>query len=221
VAEPEPAPRARGAGSRAAPGATPAPVAPPPSLLDRVFGAARQPVAVAGAGAALIVAAVAVFLRKRKDEGALHRGRPRGNRHLGRCPTHRQAEGGRRGWGRCHRAAGPAREPDAILVEETAPPSARAAPARPVPMPVPPPAPEAAGGWRRTRTTSIPSRTRSPARPASTSTSRIRWRSRLPHGLRPVRPGRGNHQEGRRARARPLRPAQQADRYLLRLGQCG
>jgi len=142
---PEPAPTP--APEVVTPAPAPAPVAPPPSLLDRVlalFGSMWLWLALAGA---LILAALAVFLRKRKDEG--------------RSIEDELAETG--SWaalgdtGKSKAAAAGAaaaivprtrpESPDAILVEETSPPAARATPEaapRPVPAPAPAPAPAAA-----------------------------------------------------------------------------
>jgi pilus assembly protein FimV len=142
---PEPAPTP--APEVVTPAPSPAPVAPPPSLLDRVlalFGSMWLWLALAGA---LILAAVAVFLRKRKDEG--------------RSIEDELAETG--SWaalgdtGKSKAAAAGAaaaivprarpERPDSILVEETSPPAARATPEaapRPVRAPAPAPAPEAA-----------------------------------------------------------------------------
>jgi pilus assembly protein FimV len=144
--EPAPEPTPSPAPEVVTPAPAPAPVAPPPSLLDRVFallGSMWLWLALAGA---LIVAAVAVFLRKRKDEG--------------RSIEDELAETGN--WaalgdtGKSKAAAAGAAaaivprvrpdSPDAILVEETSPPAARATPEaalRPVPAPAPAPAPEA------------------------------------------------------------------------------
>jgi pilus assembly protein FimV len=142
---PEPAPAP--APEIVTPAPVPAPAAPPPSLLDRVLallGSMWLWLALAGV---LILAAVAVFLRKRKDEG--------------RSIVDELAETG--SWAALGdtdkakaAAAGAAaaivprvrpERPDTILVEETSPPAPRAVPETaprpaPVPAPVPAPAPE-------------------------------------------------------------------------------
>jgi pilus assembly protein FimV len=139
VPEPAPAP----APEVVTPTPAPVPVVAPPSLLDRVgalLGSMWLWLALAGA---LILAAVVVFLRKRKDEA--------------RSIEDELAETG--SWaamgdtGKAKAAAAGAaivprarpESPDTILVEETSPPADRAAPeAKLRPVPAPAPAPEAA-----------------------------------------------------------------------------
>ena len=153
---PEPAPAP--APEIVTPAPAPTPVAPPPSLLDRVLallGSMWLWLALAGA---LIVAAVAVFLRKRKDEGRSIEDEL--------AETGSWAALGDTGKPKAAAAGGAAaivprarpENPDAILVEESVPPAGRAAPAlvpapRPEPTPAPPApqaAPEAGGeeGYR-------------------------------------------------------------------------
>jgi pilus assembly protein FimV len=150
VAEPvaEPAPEPAPAPEVVTPAPTPAPVAPPPSLLDRVLALLGSMWLWLALAAALIVAAVAVFLRKRRDEGRSIEDELAETGSWAALPETGKPKAAAAGGAAAIVPRARPENPDAILVEEAAPPAARAAPEaapRPVPMPVPPaPAPEAA-----------------------------------------------------------------------------